>query len=498
MKPNIYVVSLFTISILVLLLLTIYYTNTQQPPVSLSENFISISEVADNVFPRVATHISKKASDWVAEKKDGFEGSVGKLKEDWRYLNDAETFDDLEKRWETTKAEYVDSLERMGLTTGTANATKEHFLTPQQISNQETIYQIMRELPSYTSQSNDIAESRKKAKLVLTASKPSDTTNFNSAATRMVFNPVTKKYVIGEGCAENTCEGQSVPIQYSPTDNAFVMETKCDATTMEIESRCKSGITTIDDKSVQTGNQWDICNNLMDLKRQYESQLNTITKFRDFWLDMKRNEYNLLFETVSNSVTTKTGTSEEQRKKDIEDKIDAVEKSLNSIIEEWKVDKIVIDNAVANLRPDVSGLRLIVRPPPAKVASVAQGGIASTGTVQAQTSGRGGRITRGRTVSQPAPSQLVAQQPTTQSATQSASRSRTAKGRGSRQLFTDYVQKIEGFFGFNQRNMEEYTTIDRVKQNESSAYLLLDIGNFIPPYLRVNTQVPMMVKTWSS
>jgi hypothetical protein len=462
MKSPIYIPIFITICVLVILIAILYYSKPN------NEGFISISEVADATLPRAASHISTKASEWVNDKKAGIDGGIGKMKEDWRYLNDAETFEDLEKRWESTKAEYIDSLVQMGLI-----KREEHF-AGSSVDDMATIEAIIRELPSYESQSNDIYEAREKAIAVNVAAIPTDKSNYSINPIRMRYDDVIKKFIIDTQCEENTCKGK--PIQ-------------------------------IEDSSIYNTTPPIISNGLMKLRDRYSSQIDLIVKHRDNWANIKKNNQTAFIQVISTKVPTTATDTEESRKKSINAYIDSIEARLNALINQWNIDKAIIDSAVNRLSNKTA---LMVTPPttqqptPQVGSSSLVSGIDPSTTMPVSRSTRGRVTTRRTTVSTPPPTQSSSVSSTSQVSSQTSaptSRTRVLRGRTTgrggtmTQLFTDYVQKIEGFLGFNQTSQQEYFS-DLSERKDERNYMLLDLGNYIPPYLRANEQPILASKTW--
>jgi hypothetical protein len=387
------------------------------------------------------------------------------MKEDWRYLNDAETFEDLEKRWESTKAEYIDSLVQMGLI-----KREEHF-AGSSVDDMATIEAIIRELPSYESQSNDIYEAREKAIAINVAAIPSDKSNYSINPIRMRYDDVIKKFIIDTQCEDNTCKGK--PIQ-------------------------------IEDSSIYNTTPPIISNGLMKLRDRYSSQIDLIVKHRDNWANIKKNNQTAFIQVISTKVPTTSSDTEESRKKSINAYITSIEARLNALINQWNVDKAIIDSAINRLS-NKSALTVapVVQQSTPQVGSAAIVSTPST-TMPVSRSTRGRVTTRRTTVATPPPTQpssVSSTAPVSSQTSAPTSRTRVLRGRTSGrggtmvQLFTDYVQKIEGFLGFNQTSQREYFS-DLSERKDERNYLLLDLGNYIPPYLRANEQPILTSKTW--
>jgi hypothetical protein len=431
---------LFIVGIVILGLLGIVlYTQMRNT----NEYFLSSGDIANYALPKVASHISSKAHGWVSDKTNQLNGSMVKVKEDWNYLNGAETFEDLEKRWEQTKAEYVDSLVNMGIV-----KREEHF-AGSQVDNMATLESIIRSIPSYESATNDIFIARSQAIAVNNAVTPADMPRYMSASVRMRYDLSLNQYIVETQCAENKCEENAT----------FVIR--------------------------EDGSS----NSLIDLRNRYKSQIDLITNLQTKWNDIKVTDEETFMRVIRSKVPPATGDDETIRKSKMMNLIKNYEAQLQNLIDQWAIDKRTLDTAIQKLQTDKLSMIYVTpaTPAPARTTQVTRSR---------------GRMTTSRTqptTTAPAPAPVLDLQPASRTPVK---RTASRKKGGVVSFFTNYMGQLEGFLGFNREYFSASASDSSRKSSESAStndgnYTLLDLGSFVPPYMSAMHGQPLHVKTWS-
>jgi hypothetical protein len=336
------------------------------------------------------------------------------------------------------------------------------------------IQAIIESIENYNSQTSSISIARKRATDINSATiiNPADMAAFDNAQTRLFYqeNPKDKK-------------------------KEFVLES-CDKTT----KACVTSFT-IEDKPDKTGVDE---NDMTDLLTRYNSELADIKKMKADWDSIKGDPAKQLsFETA---VKGKLPSAKANDPNAYNELIAKIENALQESILQEASDLIQINKAIDVLKNKSNMSKPVVAP------------VSTASSKQAAASGKGRSAAAAKAAPAPKAAKVASAKAKPVKAAPAPKAPKPAKTRATsvRQLFTDYNKSgsnhVERFFNFMNgvRSVQEgfVSTDGTIKSNDSSmppsmgkeyasypyTESLLQVGEFIPPYMRVDNRPPLYVK----
>lgn len=344
--------------------------------------------------------------------------------------------------------------------------------------DQRRIQDIIEAAENYNSQSGVIKTARARAVAINTATLPdvANPTAFDNASTRFYYDETT-----------------------NPPKKEFVMES-CDQNT----KACIKSFT-LEDTPDKTGVDE---NDLRDLKKRYESEIADIKKMKTDWDGIKGDPAKAL--SFQLGIKSKLPSNKANDKAAYDELIRETETRLNNFISQESSDLTEMDKATAILDNKSNIKKPVVQKVVTAAAGVAK---ASAAPKKAASPSKPTPAPKAAKVEKAAKVAKAAKAP---KAAAPAKASKPAKGASAsaRQLFTDYQNNgsnhVERFFNFMNKmrdaSKEGFTggnvsTTSHIQSYDNNGYApypngesLLDMGNYIPPYMEIDSRPPLYVR----